>query len=68
MGVTLREEDVDQAVQWAQHLITPPQQRLPDDLTDLLQGAVTAWESDQPDEANDLLHEAFQLAHTMGYV
>jgi hypothetical protein len=68
LGVTLQEDDVQQAVQWAQHLITPPQQRLPDGLTTRLERGVAAWENAQPKVAGDLLCQAFQLAQELHYV
>ncbi len=68
MGVALQEEDIDQAVEYARHMITPPQQRLPDDLTDLLKRAVVTWDQGQPDAANDLLHQSFELAHELHFV
>jgi hypothetical protein len=67
LGVALQEEEFDQAVQWAKHMIMPLQQRLPDDLTDLLESGVTAWEKGLLNTAYDLLHQAFQRAHGLRY-
>jgi hypothetical protein len=68
MGVALQEEDVEQAVQWAQHLITPPQQRIPDELTTLLEWAVAAGEKGQWDATSDLLRQALRLARELHYI
>jgi hypothetical protein len=68
MGVALQEENVEDAVQWAQHLITPPQQRLPDDLTSLLEQAVAAGENGPVDAVGDLLRQAIQLARASHYI
>jgi hypothetical protein len=68
MGVALQEEEIEQAVQWAQHLITPPQQRLPDDLTTLLERAVAAGEKGQWNATSDLLHQALRLARELHYL
>jgi predicted ATPase/DNA-binding CsgD family transcriptional regulator len=68
LGVALREENIEQAVRWAKHMLAPPQQRLPDNLSDLLMCASAAWERSQPAEANERLHQAFQVAHALGYV
>ena len=68
LGVALQEADIEQAVHCAQHMLTPPQQRLPDNLTELMERAVAARERGESDAANDLLHLALQKAHTMGYV
>jgi eukaryotic-like serine/threonine-protein kinase len=68
MGVALQEEDIEQAAHCAKHMTTPPQQRLPDDLADLLERAVAAWEQGRSDVSNDLLQQAFQLAQELHYV
>jgi tetratricopeptide (TPR) repeat protein len=68
LGVALQEEEIEQAVQWAQHLITPPQQRLPDDLATLLAWAVAAGEKGQWSTASDLLRHALQLARALHYI
>jgi hypothetical protein len=68
IGVALKEQAADQAAQWAKHLIETPQQRLPDDLHELLAGAVTAQENNQPDEVNSLLKQSLQLAQDYHYV
>jgi predicted ATPase/DNA-binding CsgD family transcriptional regulator len=68
LGVALQDEDIEQAVQWAQHLITPPQQRLPDGLMTLLERAVAAGENGERDAASDLLRQAFQLAQELHYI
>ena len=68
MGVALQEEEIEKAVEFAQHLLTSPQQRLPEGLTNLLQSAITAWKDDHPLASFDQLGQAFQLSHEMGYV
>lgn len=68
LGVALQEKDIKQAAQCAQHMLTPPQQRLPVDLTGLLEIGVIAWRKAQYAKAEDLLHQALQKAHKMGYV
>jgi ATP/maltotriose-dependent transcriptional regulator MalT len=68
MGVALQEEDFEQAVHCAQHMLTPFQQRLPDDLADMMDRAIASWKDGQPDVANDLLHQAVQLAQELHYV
>jgi hypothetical protein len=56
------------AVNCARHLLLPPQQQLPDELTRLLEDAVTVSEQDQLGKAGDLLQRAFEMAHNMAYV
>jgi predicted ATPase/DNA-binding CsgD family transcriptional regulator len=68
LGVALQEEDMEQAVRWAQHVITLPQQRLPDELAALLESAVAAGESGSQDVVRDRLHDALQLARKMHYI
>jgi tetratricopeptide (TPR) repeat protein len=68
LGVALREENVEEAVQWTQHLLAPSQQRLPDDLTTLLEGAVAVGEKGEYDAAGDLLQQALRLARELHYI
>jgi predicted ATPase/DNA-binding CsgD family transcriptional regulator len=68
LGVALREENVDEAVQWTQHLLAPSQQRLPDNLTTLLEEAVAVGVKGEYDEAGDLLHQALRLAFELHYI
>jgi hypothetical protein len=68
LSVALQEGDIEQAVVWAQHLITPPQQRLPADLTTLLEGAVASGKNGQWDAVSGLLRQAFQLARELHYI
>jgi tetratricopeptide (TPR) repeat protein len=68
MGVALQEESTEQAVLYAQHILTPPQQRLPGDLTGLLERAIAAWEDGQPDTTYELSCQAFELAQELHYV
>jgi len=68
MGAALQDEEIEKAVEFAQLLLTPPQQRLPDDLTNLLRRSVSEWAEDQASRSHDLLRQAIQLAHKMGYV
>jgi tetratricopeptide (TPR) repeat protein len=68
MGVALQQHDIEKAVTLSRQLIHPWQQRLPDDLTQLLERTITAWEQNLPEAASDLLRQAFQCAQSSGYV
>jgi eukaryotic-like serine/threonine-protein kinase len=68
LGVSLQEENIEQAVQCAQHMITPSQQRLPDELTSLLEQAVAAGGNSSQDAAANLLRQALQLAGELRYI
>ena len=68
MGVALQEAEVNHAVEYAKHLLIPPQQRLPNHLTELLERAVAAWETSHALEAESLLRRALQSAHAYHYV
>jgi hypothetical protein len=68
LGVALQEENIADAVQWAQHMIESSQFRLPDELTALLARAVAARENDREDELRRLLRQALQLAHELHYI
>jgi tetratricopeptide (TPR) repeat protein len=68
MDVALQEGESEQAVQWAQHLLAPPQQRLPDDLARLLTRAIADWENGQGDGAIHLLRRSLQRARALHYL
>jgi tetratricopeptide (TPR) repeat protein len=68
LGVALQEENIADAVQWAEHMIESSQFRLPDDLAALLARAVAARENGQENEARELLRQALQLAHDLHYI
>lgn len=60
--------DVDQAVAAAKIMLDPMQQRLPDDLTTALGGAVESWEKGDVEKTRDFLKQAVGLAQEMGYL
>ena len=68
LGVALRRQELPEAMHYAQHLLYPPQQRLPDNLTRLVDTAVTAWEQGRSEVSQELLEQALELAHTMSYI
>ena len=68
LALALQEEDIENAVRWAQHLITPPQQRLPDELATSLARAVDAREHAPKATAGDFLRQALQLAQKPHYL
>ncbi len=68
LGVALQEDNIEDAIESAQHLITSPQQRLPDDLTALLAQAVAAGDRGTKDEVRGLLHQALHLARELHYI
>ena len=68
LGVALQQEDIAKAISWGRHLILAPQQRLPNELTQRLEEAVTAWEHNQADMTADLLWKALRLAQQMRYL
>ena len=49
-------------------LLDPEQQRLPDELTGLLEAAVQSGEANQPETAYSYLEQAIALAQKMGYL
>ena len=68
LGVALQEKNITEALQCAQQIIQPHQQRLPDELTTLLERAITVGDDEQTGAAPDLLHQAFQLAQALQYI
>ncbi len=62
------EEEVAQACEFARALLEPTQQRLPDELTMILDQAVKAREEDALETCRTYLHQARELAQEMGYL
>jgi class 3 adenylate cyclase/tetratricopeptide (TPR) repeat protein len=57
-----------QAAEHARGMLPPPQQLLREPVRTLVQDAIHAWDSSQPDEAEDLLHRARRAAGDLGYL
>jgi class 3 adenylate cyclase/tetratricopeptide (TPR) repeat protein len=57
-----------QAAEYARGMLRPPQQLLREPVWTLLEDAVQAWDSGQPDETGDLLRRATRAAGDLGYL
>ena len=68
MAIALSESETERAVEWARHLILPPQQRLPEELTAVIQRTLTAWEAGKGVAAENELRQTLRLAHELHYV
>ena len=49
-------------------MLDPIQHALPDSLAEVMQAAVLAWDQQALGAARTLLHEALELAQTLGYL
>ena len=67
IAVRLRSGHIAEAIDIADQLLAPPQQRLPEDLESLLKAARTAWEEDEHQVARDKLGDALRLAVALGF-
>ncbi|MCB8969171.1 MAG: hypothetical protein H6660_20015, partial [Ardenticatenaceae bacterium] len=68
VGTALAQNETAVAVRYIKMLLTPDQQRLPDEVTAVLRQAVTAWENNHPNATQTHLHQALQLAQTYRYL
>ncbi len=68
IAIALAGREISRAIDHARALLAPSQQRLPDDLTVLLEKTLQAWEQNQPEAAQDYLHQSVELAQFMGYL
>lgn len=59
---------IHQAAQCARGMLPPPQQRLQEPVRGLVEDAVQAWDSGQPEETEDLLRQATRAAGDLGYL
>ncbi len=68
VGLAVREQQLSNAITYARILLAPLQLRLPDALAGLLEQAIQAWDSGQPETARFHLTKAITLAQEMGYL
>ena len=68
MAVHLAEDDITTAVEYARKLLDPSQPCWPDEMTQALQEAVTAWEQGKPQVARQHLWQAQAHAQKTGYL
>jgi hypothetical protein len=68
LAVALTSEALTSALDYAQRLLDPCQQRLPDPLATLLTQANTAWTRNEPAEARQYLTQAVALAQRLHYL
>ena len=68
MDMALQEGEIEQAVHWSRELLTPTQQRLPDDLTSLLERAIAGWEDGHRDTAAHWLHQSLRCSQALHYL
>jgi len=66
IAVALAQEEIAEAVEHAQALLDPMQQRLPDALATVLGQAIETWDAGEPEAARTHLKEAVELAQDMG--
>jgi hypothetical protein len=68
LAVALHRQELDSAVVHVRALLDPTQQRLPDQLTTLLDHALQAWDNGAPDAALDVLRQSVTVAQQMHYL
>jgi tetratricopeptide (TPR) repeat protein len=68
MAVDMAHDRIPEAIDHAQSLLDPSQQRLPDALAGVVEGAVVAWEAEGPEVAASYLDRAIRLAQELGYL
>jgi eukaryotic-like serine/threonine-protein kinase len=67
IAVRLARGQLAEAVKAACQLLVPPQQRLPPELASVVQAAITAWEGEEPQLAEEKLGQAVELAQRLRY-
>jgi hypothetical protein len=66
IGVALSQDHISDAMNYARMLLFPTQESLPDQLTQMIEVALQAWDSSQTEIARSSLQEAIVLAEEMG--
>jgi tetratricopeptide (TPR) repeat protein len=68
IDIRLKIHRIDQAIEFAREIVSPEQQRLPEELSAALEQSVADWEGDDPESAVEQLHGAVKLAEQFGYL
>ena len=68
LALAMQANQLPAAIQFAQAMLDPSQQKLPDELDDMLATAVSFWQVDNVDSAREALSTAVVLAHRYGYL
>jgi hypothetical protein len=68
VSMALTSGHVDKAVRYARGMLPSPQQLLREPLPTMIEDAVRASDSGQPDEAEDMLCRATRAARDLGYL
>lgn len=67
LDVVLREQDVATAVSYAQQLLHPSQQKLPDPITTSLEKAIASWQTADLQTTTTHLQQAIKTTKQMGF-
>jgi hypothetical protein len=68
LAVALERGQTKDAIRSAKVMLDPIQQKLPDEVTASLEGAVKSWEDKQDGETKDYLEKGVKLAQEKGYL
>jgi len=68
IDITLVQDQLSEAVDYARMLLAPEQQLLPGALTATLEAAIRAWDTDQPEVARTCLRQTITLAQEIAYL
>jgi DNA-binding SARP family transcriptional activator len=68
LSLALCQNSIDQAVEFAQQIVDPRQQKLPDPIEPLIQQAISAWQAADAITTRRLLNDAIDHAQSFGYL
>jgi len=68
MAVALADGNLDEATSQAQAVIDPSQQKLAEELTTVIESALTSWQQQLPSRTTELLAQAISLAQNFHYL
>jgi hypothetical protein len=68
IAVTLDDNQVGEAIEFAHVLLQETQMYLHRDLEALLRDAISAWKGDHPERAKTCLRQAIELSDQLGYL
>ena len=68
LGVALRRQRTPEAVEYARVLLDPTRQPPPDELQEVLSGAVASWDAGDAGGATAGLGQAAEVAQRLGYL
>jgi eukaryotic-like serine/threonine-protein kinase len=68
IDICLKEQRLEQAIQFAREILAPDQQLLPEAISNPLEKSIENWEANDKGNASEQLYAVIELAEQLGYL